>query len=138
MIKALLDINVILDVLQQRKPHYQASAEVLSLCADEDIKGYISAISFGTIQYLLKKDIGRSKALSAVKHLRSFTRVASVDEKTVDLSLQSKFSDFEDALQYYSAINGGLSHILTRNKKDFSKAELVVMTPREFLSSLGT
>jgi len=126
-------INIVLDVLQRRQPHYEASAHVLTLCAEGVVKGYVCAASFGIIDYLLGKGIGRARGRLALKKLRSITHVAEIDEKTIDQALESSFSDFEDAIQYYAAVNSGLSHVITRNKKDFARAKLVVVTPEEFL-----
>ena len=136
MTRVLLDINVILDVLQKREPHYEAAAKVLSLCADGKIKGYVSATSFGTLHYLLSKSIGKAKSMIALKKIRAITSVASIDGEAIDLAIASTFSDFEDAIQYYCAIRNGLDQIITRNKKDFSKAKLIVSTPEEFLGTL--
>jgi predicted nucleic acid-binding protein len=134
MIQVLLDINVILDVLQKRNEHYEEAAKVISLCSNNHIKGYISAISFGTLHYILSKTSGKTTSLSSLKKIRAFTSVAAVDSETIDLAIASNFSDFEDAIQYYSAVRSGLDQIITRNKKDFSKAKLSVSTPQEFLA----
>ena len=134
MIKVLLDINVILDVLQKRKGYYEDAAKVISLCADDHIKGYISAISFGTLHYVLSKTLGKTKALSSLKKIRAITSVAKVDSESIDLAIASNFPDFEDAIQYYCAVRNGLDQIITRNRKDFTKAKLTVSTPNEFLA----
>lgn len=138
MIKALLDINVILDVLQKREPHYESSAEVLSLCADSQIKGYLSATSFGTLHYVLSKFTGKAKSLLAIKKLRAITSVAAVDDGVIDLAASSNFTDFEDAIQYYSAVRNGIDQIITRNKKDFAKSMLAVSTPEDFLKTFAS
>jgi len=63
--------------------------------------------------------------------------VLSMDQKQVLSALDSKFTDFEDALQYFSALqNTNIEAILTRNGKDFKHAELPVFTPKEFLATL--
>ena len=134
MIQVLLDINVILDVMQKRDEHYEDAAKVMSLCSNNHIKGYIAAISFGTLHYILSKASGKKTSLSSLKKIRAITSVATVDSKTIDLAIASNFSDFEDAIQYYSAVQRGLGHIITRNKKDFSKSKLPVSTPEEFLA----
>ena len=136
MIKVLLDINVILDVLQKRKPHYEDAARLLTLCADAQIKGYVSAISFGTLHYVLSKVLGRAKSLTSIKKIRAITNVAVVDSEAIDLAIASNFSDFEDAIHYYCAVRNGIDRIITRNKKDFSKAKMIVSTPKEFLAML--
>ncbi|MFH0924790.1 MAG: PIN domain-containing protein [bacterium] len=130
----LLDINIILDVLQKRGDYYIDSARVMSLCANNVINGYLSSISFGTIHYILSKSIGKNKSLTYLKKIRAFTLVALVDTEAIDLALTSNLADLEDALQYYSAIRSGINYIITRNKKDFPKSELSVVTPREFLT----
>jgi len=134
VIQVLLDINVILDVLQKRNGHYEDAAKVMSLCADNHIKGYISAISFGTLHYILSKTSGKTTSLTSLKKIRAITSVAPVDSKAIDLAIASNFSDFEDAIQYYSAVRSGLDQIITRNKKDFLKSKLTVSTPEEFLA----
>ena|SRR3990167_4913597 len=133
--KILLDINVLLDVFQARVPYYETSAQVLSLCTDS-IRGYISAISFGTLNYILAKGLGRQQALIHLKKIRAFTKVAPVDAQVIDLAINSHFSDLEDAIQYYCSLRSKLTHIITRNKKDYKKAKIVVATPDEFLKML--
>ena len=136
MIKILLDINIILDVLQQRKPHYENSAKIVSLCADHVVDGYVSVISFGTIHYVLSRFLGRHKSLTYLKKIRAVTMVAGIDAEVIDLALASAFPDFEDAIQYYSAIKNGIDYIITRNEKDFLHAKLPVMRPEEYLAML--
>ncbi|MBL7686235.1 MAG: PIN domain-containing protein [Deltaproteobacteria bacterium] len=133
MTRVLLDINVVLDVLQKRKNHYESSSLVLSLCADKVIQGYISSISYSILDYLLTKEIGASRSREMLQKIRTITAVADVDEKVIDFALKSKFKDFEDAIQYYSMITPKLTHLITRNKKDFIHARSIVVTPEEFL-----
>lgn len=67
---------------------------------------------------------------------RQMVHVVSVNEKVIDMALQSSFSDFEDAVQYYSAIESGIPVIITRNVKDFKGVDASVMTPEEYLKAL--
>lgn len=57
-----------------------------------------------------------------------------MDENTIKMSLHSGFKDFEDAIIYFSALNNNIDLIITRNKKDFIKSGLPVLSPEEFLS----
>ena len=68
--------------------------------------------------------------------LVKLSRVAVANERVVDDSLASQFKDFEDAMQYYTALRAKASVIITRNGKDFSSSKLPVMTAGEFLASL--
>jgi predicted nucleic acid-binding protein len=62
-------------------------------------------------------------------------RVLPMDDKIIDLSLDADFNDFEDAIQYYTALENDLDLILTRNLKDFKTSKLPVLTASEYLSS---
>ena len=132
--KILIDINVVLDVLQKRGKDFYGSSQVLSLCADGKVTGYLSAASFGILHYILAKSIGNTSAMTTLKKIKSFLKVAAIDEAVIDSALESEFKDFEDALQYCSASQSGLTHIITRNKKDFVKADIAVLLPEEFLT----
>ena len=84
--------------------------------------------------YLLSKELSKVKAIKILEKIRTLFKVAKVDDKVIDLSLVSNFRDFEDAIQYYSAIINNIDLIITRNKKDFQTAEISVYTPEEFIS----
>jgi predicted nucleic acid-binding protein len=99
-----------------------------------DLKGYLCSLSFPTLFYLLTKELNREKALRALEKLRIVFKVASVDEKVIDMSLLSDFKDFEDAVQYYSALRVKADCIITRNKSDYRESVIPVLTPDEFLA----
>ncbi len=130
----LCDINVILDIFLKRDPHYVPAARLFTLVEERKLHGYLSAQSFPTLFYLLSRELSRDKAMRVLEKLRIVFRVAAVDEKVIDLALASSFKDFEDAVQYYSAIHVKADCLITRNKIDYRVDRLPVMTPGEFLS----
>ena len=130
----LCDINVILDIFLKRDPHYSSAARLFSLIEEKKLKGYLSAQSFPTLFYILAKDLKRDKAMRVLEKLRIVFQVAAVDEKVIDLSLASAFKDFEDAVQYYSALHVKADYLITRDKSDYRVNRLPVMTPEEFLA----
>ena len=68
--------------------------------------------------------------------MKLIVNVINLDDKIVGLSLNdSDFNDFEDALQYYSAIENGIEIIITRNLKDFQKSKILVLTAEQFPSA---
>ena len=72
-----------------------------------------------------------------LRKLKLIVQVLSLDEKIVGLSLNDNdFKDYEDALQYFTALENGVDAIITRNLKDFQKAKLPVMTASQFLKSI--
>ena len=94
-------------------------------------------MSFPTLFYLLTKELNREKALKTLEKIRIVFSVAPVDEKIIDMSLVSDFRDFEDAVQYYSAIHVKAECVITRNKADYADNQIPVLAPDEFLALLG-
>lgn len=137
MKSVLCDINVILDIFLKRDPHYAPAARLFSLIEEKQLHGFLSAQSFPILFYLLTKELNREKAIRVLEKLRIVFRVAAVDEKVIDLALASSFKDFEDAVQYYSALHVGADCLIIRNRTDYRADRLPVMTPEEFLALIG-
>jgi predicted nucleic acid-binding protein len=133
-VKAVLcDINFILDIFLERGPFYAPAARIFAMIEAKHLKGYLCANSFPTLFYILAKELRRDKAMRVLEKVRIVFRVATVDEKVIDLSLASDFKDFEDAVQCYSAVNAKVDCLITRNKTDYITDILSIMTPEEFL-----
>lgn len=129
----LCDINIFIDIFLNRKNYYFSSAKIFSLVEQNKLCGYICSLSYGTIYYLLSKEINKLMAIKTLEKIKYVFKTSPVDDKVIDLSIVSDFNDFEDAIQYYSAINSKVNYIITRNKKDFTKSEIPVFTPEEFI-----
>lgn len=136
MKKIFIDTDVALDLLAEREPHSKAAAHLFSLFEKGKAEGYLSALSFSHIAYILQKTDQRRETLSLLRTLKSFIKVLPVTSRVVDLALASRFRDFEDAVQYYTALEGGIPVLITRNLKDYSAAEITVCTADEFLKTL--
>lgn len=130
----LCDINFILDIFLKREPFYIPAARLFSMIEGKKLKGYLSALTFPTLFYVLSKELKREKAMQILEKVRIVFQVAPVEEKVIDLSLASGFKDFEDAVQYYSALQVQADFLITRNKADFKVDALPVLTPEEFLA----
>lgn len=136
MSRIFLDINIILDIFLKRAPFYPASAQVFSLVENKQFEGYLSALSYPTLFYLLRKEKGGEEALKILKKVRIVLKTAPVMEKIIDSALSSNFRDFEDAIQYYTAAEVKSEYLITRNKKDYPANLLKIVTPEEFLALL--
>ena len=132
----LCDINFILDIFLKREPFFSSAAKVFKKIEEKELKGYLCALSFPTLFYLLSRELRRDKAMRVLEKVRIVFRVAAVDEKVIDLSLVSDFKDFEDAVQYYSALQVKADYIITRNKADYIADTIPVLTSEEFLAAL--
>ena len=70
----------------------------------------------------------------STRKFKTLVNVLAVDSKTIDLAIASNFTDFEDAIKYFCAVENNLTTIITRNIKDFKKASIKVLTPETFIS----
>jgi predicted nucleic acid-binding protein len=131
----LCDINFILDIFLEREPFYSPAAQIFSMVEMKQLNGYLCANSFPILFYVLVKELKRDKAMKILEKVRIVFRVAAVDERVIDLSLASDFRDFEDAVQYYSAVSLKADCLITRNKIDYIASDLSIMTPEEFLAT---
>lgn len=129
--KVLFDTNIILDVLLNRKEFVEHSANVIGMVESNQIKGYLSATTITTLDYLISKTTNRKQAKTEIKKLLTIFKIAEVNLKVIELALNSKFSDFEDAVQYYSGECCGAEGLVTRNAKDYKNANSPIYTPEE-------
>jgi len=136
MAKLFIDTNVLIDLLGERQPYYVEIAEIITLIEKQRVKVSASSLSFVNAFYVLSKSARKAVLIDMLTRLRIVCEVSAIDEFIIDKSLHSDFSDFEDAVQYFSALHHKCDIFITRNKKDFKKSEIPIMTPSEFLASL--
>ena len=137
MTKLLVDTNILLDLLARREPHYIGAAQVFSLADREQLVLSVSSLSFSTVYYVLSKNLRSNGARDILRRLKILVQVLSLNDKIIDLALNDHtIADFEDALQYHTALENSQDILLTRNQKDFKKSRLPVLSPDEYLVSL--
>ena len=133
MEKYLVDTNVIIDMLLDRKDA-DAACAVIDGAERGDYELYICSLSFTNIYYSLRHVLSREQRISALLQLREVLQVAYVDATVIDAALHSGWKDFEDSVQYFSAVtNGNIKGIITRNVKDFRESRLPILDSRQFL-----
>lgn len=135
MIKLFIDSDIILDLLAEREPHYIYAARLFTLIDQNAIIAYTSPLIFANLHYLLKKQTTNLAALKSLRKLKTFINILPIDERVIEQSLNSEFTDFEDAIQYFTAVNNGIQLIITRNKIDYKRSKIDVLTAEEFLKS---
>ena len=133
MNKIFVDTDVILDLLGQRIPHFHFSALLFTFAEMKKLELYTSPLILANTFYILRKQLGNDEAKKALRKLRILLHIIDSSEAVVDKALNSDFSDFEDAIQYYTALEHGISVILTRNLRDYKNASVIVQTPEAFL-----
>lgn len=134
--KLFLDTNVILDLIINRKPFFENIAKIVTLYEERKCVLVTSSVSFVNCNYILGKNVKKEKVLDNLKILRSFCSILEVSQTEIDISLNSNFNDFEDAVQHYCALKNNCNYIITRDSKDFKNSEIPAFTPTEFLASI--
>ncbi|GGZ65521.1 type II toxin-antitoxin system VapC family toxin [Mesonia mobilis] len=135
MKKILIDTNIVIDLLSKRKDFYDDAADLFSQADKKELNLTISSLTFANTNYILTKLKSAKEAREILRKFKVLVELLSLDDKITELALSDEsFPDFEDGLQYYSAIENDVDIIITRNKKDFKNSKLPVLTAKEYLA----
>lgn len=129
--KILLDTNVVLDLLLDRKPFSDDAAILFSMVERGLVNGYLCATTITTIFYLMSKVVGWERAKESIRGLLTIFEIAPVNRGVLDAALKGYFEDFEDAVLYEAAQQAGADLIITRNECDFKGSVISVHSPSE-------
>ena len=136
MKNVFIDTDVIIDFLIDRKPFSIEAAKIFSLIDQQKIKGCVASLTFSNLYYILRKIGSHKKVISSLQKFSEFVDILKVDSEIIKSALFSDFKDFEDSIQYFTALeNKKIDYIITRNIRDFRATTLPVMTPETFLST---
>jgi predicted nucleic acid-binding protein len=130
-----IDSDIILDLLAKREPFYIFAAELFTLIDQKKIKAYTSPLVFANLHYILRKHKSNNFALQSLRKLKTMVNILTINSRIVEQALSSDFKDFEDAIQYFTAVNNGIKIILTRNKTDYGKSRITIATAEEFIKT---
>lgn len=136
--KVLIDTNIMIDALTNRDGRSGFSATVIDLCAKQVIDGYVALHSISNMYYILRKQYSDAERRTILKRYNEILKVAEEGNDVVDTAINNTaISDYEDALQYACAETVGADYIVTRNIKDYGKAEIRAISPEELLKLLA-
>ena len=134
--KILIDTNVILDVLCNRKDFVEDSLKIFRYCETAQIDGCISSLSVPNIVYIMRKELDGEKIKEILTTLTSLFTVIDLRETDLLKAADLDFSDYEDALQAVCAARAKTNYIVTRNIKDFTYSPVPAIKPGELLERL--
>ena len=136
MDKILIDTDVILDFFFDRKPFSDFASEIFLRCENKQIAGFTTPVIISNVYYLLRKTAKHEIIIERLKQLLNIIDIIEMNKEVVMDALNSKFKDFEDALQNFAAINNSdIQIILTRNIKDFQTSKLAIISPEMYLKN---
>ena len=136
--KILIDTNIIIDYLAARQPFAEESTEIMRLCMEKKILGFIAAHTLLNAFFILRKSIPDSaQRRRQLFRICKFVSIVSINEDMLTKSLENySFKDFEDCVQAECALRAGADYIVTRNVKDFEKSPIKAITPDEFIKEM--
>ncbi|AFZ60039.1 PIN domain-containing protein [Anabaena cylindrica FACHB-243] len=134
--KVLLDTNIIIDIALERQPYVTNSETVLAFVEQGQIEGYISASTISDLYYIIRKQKGRDLTIEFLQEILTFCQIATVNQAVISMAFTTNFKDFEDAIQYSTAVVNQLDAIITRNPQDFPVISPRILTPDQLIEEL--
>lgn len=134
--KLLIDANILLDVLQDREPHVQASSVIWKLCETEKAKGYVSVLTFANLVYIMRKELDPKKIEEILDALSLIFEFVDFNVSDLSHAAELEWNDFEDAVQSVMAERIHADHIITRNVRDFARSKVMAFTPSELIARI--
>jgi predicted nucleic acid-binding protein len=137
MKKIFADTNILIDLLARREPFFEEAAMLFSLADKKQIELTVSSLTIANASYALLRQMDSNNTKSILRRLRLIVKILPVNDKIVGLALNDEtFSDFEDGLQYFTALENGQELIITRNLKDFKNSKLPALTAKQFIETI--
>lgn len=134
MMKVFIDTNIFLDILFRREQFVDDALCIFDMAVDDKIELLISDLSIANIKYITRKEIAVDQFYEIIQTFRPIFTIVPLGAGVIDSAIDLKAYDFEDALQYFSAVQAGADCLVTRNIKDFGFAKMEVMDSKSFLS----
>ena len=132
--KVFIDTNIFLDILCKREQFVDDALSIFDMAVDNQIELQISDLSIANIKYITRKEIPTDTFYDLIQTFRPILTIVPIGADVVDRALNLRANDFEDALQYFSAIQSGADCLVTRNIKDFGYAKVKVIDSKTFLA----
>ena len=138
MKKLFVDTNIVIDLLSRREPFFEEAATLFSLADKKQVELSISSLTIANTSYTLLRQMDSSKTKSILRKLKLILEILPLDDKVVGLALNDDtFTDFEDGLQYFTAIENQQEVIISRNLKDSKNSIIPTMTAKQFIETLA-
>lgn len=132
--KVFLDTNVLIDYLNKREPFFAESSQIMDLCISRQVEGILSSLSIINAAYIMRKAYPENSLLFKILWLSEKFEICSIGQESIRRAAESRPFDFEDAVQYFAALQADSDIIVARDVKGFAGFDMPVMTPAEFLA----
>lgn len=131
--KLFIDSDVILDLILQREDHFEVAQNLFAQYQQGKCALFSSSIVVANLHFIIRKVHDVKFANSSISFVSKHFKIIDANNEDIESSIQSKFSDFEDGVQYFSALRSKkIDALITRNVKDYKHAQLPVFTPKQW------
>ena len=128
-----IDTNILMDMLFNRMPYKNHALELFTLQEKKLITTYTSSNTILSVAYYLNKVNPPKVVKEIVLKLIEDVQVIEINKSMLLAGINSLTDDYEDAVQIYCALwNRKITHVITRNKKDFKDCPLHICTAEQF------
>lgn len=134
MKKVFIDTNIFLDILCKREQFVDDALSIFDMAVDDQIELLITDLSIANIKYITRKEISTEKFYDLIQTFRPVFTIVPIGAQVTDSAISLRADDFEDALQYFSAVQAGADCLVTRNIKDYGFAMMEVLDSKTFLA----
>ncbi|MDI1235793.1 MAG: PIN domain-containing protein [bacterium] len=129
-----IDANVIIDWLVSDALNHNHCKKTIELTLNNSRNTWVSPTTIAITSYFLHKQFQSTKKVKALSaSIYAPFKITTENEDIVRNAMQSKFTDLEDAIQYFSALNSKIDVIITQNLHDFKHSDIAVLSPEMFL-----
>jgi predicted nucleic acid-binding protein len=129
-----LDTNVVIDFMGEREGFFKEASTIFSMIEEGKIQASVSSLTVINCAYILKKAFNSDIMLEKVDALCQLLDVLPITKQQLKEAVRLRPYDYEDAVQYLSALPYNPDVIITRDKKGFNDFDILVMTPAEFVN----
>ena len=134
--RILIDANILLDVLMSRVGFVEASSLVWKLCETRQAEGYVSALTFANMVYVMRKELDPERIKEVLCMMNLIFEFTELAPSGLMHAGEMQWSDLEDALQSATAERVHADYIITRNVKDFKNSRIPAYTLSELISRI--
>ena len=132
--KLFIDTNVVLDLLQYREPWVHDTIVLFQLAKEKEVELVVTDLTFVNVVYIAGKNFDKKKLHETLLGLKKLVSIVPIGDICIEQALNSNFSDFEDATQYFAAKRELVDYILTRDENGFKISDIPVMNVTDFLN----
>lgn len=136
--KVFVDSDVVIDFFTDREPFANPASKIFELNEIGCIQIYLSAVSLNNIYFIVRKQLGHKNTIPIIEELVEIAEIVGTSKKEIVQALKNDFKDFEDSIQYSSALTiKGIEAIITRNTKHFVNSSIAIFTSENYLKTMN-